>query len=121
MHEEFRKFFKNFKGFFINYNNYYTDNFHKSRQEKLKSHFKTGKPGYFKHHANINCSRGLYYNKFDLDTVAGMVSTICTKTNADMEKFSCKKAIKCLLAIYKVNTFHIIENVTKFILIYFYK
>lgn len=49
-----------------------------------------------------------------------MVSTICTKTNTDMEKFSCEKAIKCLLAIYKINTLHIIENVTKIILIYFY-
>lgn len=65
----------------------------------------------------MNCSRGLHYEKFDVDTVVGMVSTICTKANADMEEFSCEEAIECLLAIYKVNTFQIIEYVTEVILI----
>ncbi|TLD09633.1 hypothetical protein PspLS_11704 [Pyricularia sp. CBS 133598] len=121
VHEELRKLLEDLKGFPINYNNYYTDNLHKSRQDKLKSHLKAGKPGYFEHHASMNCSRGLHYDRFDVDIVAGLVSTICTKANADVEKFSCEEAIECLLAIYKVNTFHVIENVTEVILIYFYK
>ncbi|TLD14937.1 hypothetical protein PspLS_10900 [Pyricularia sp. CBS 133598] len=121
VHEELRKLFEDLKGFPINYNNYYNDNLHKSRQDKLKSHLKAGKPGYFEHHASMNCSRGLHYDRFDVDIVAGLVFTICTKANADMEEFSCEEAIECLLAIYKVNTFHVIENVTEVILIYFYK
>ncbi|ELQ40978.1 interferon-induced GTP-binding protein Mx2 [Pyricularia oryzae Y34] len=100
-HDELRKLLEDLKGFPINYNHYYTDNLHKSRQEKLKSHLKAGKPGYFEHHASMNCSRGLHYEKFDVATVVGMVSTICTKANADMEDFSCEEAIECLLAIYK--------------------
>ncbi|KAI7914003.1 interferon-induced GTP-binding protein Mx2 [Pyricularia oryzae] len=111
-HDELRKLLEDLKGFPINYNHYYTDNLHKSRQEKLKSHLKAGKPGYFEHHASMNCSRGLHYEKFDVATVVGMVSTICTKANADMEDFSCEEAIECLLAIYKVQQKVFVANVT---------
>ncbi|KAI6399614.1 hypothetical protein MCOR20_008756 [Pyricularia oryzae] len=83
-HEELRKLLEDLKGFPINYNHYYTDNLHKSRQEKLKSHLKVGKPGYLEHHA----------------------------TNADMEEFSCEEAIECLLAIYKVQQKVFVANVT---------
>ncbi|KAJ0306107.1 hypothetical protein Brms1b_010558 [Colletotrichum noveboracense] len=92
-YDELVNLINDIKEFPINYNHYYTDIIEQRRQE----------------------SRGLHYDKFDLEIELSKVISACVKSNAttvDMNKFSGEEALDCLRAIYKVQYKVFIANVT---------
>lgn len=93
---------ENLKKNFINYNYYYTDNFHKTGKNKLRTRLNIINFILFKYRSNINCNRGAYYDKFDLKLIIGILSKITRKFNINMEKFNCEKVLGYLHAIYKI-------------------
>lgn len=90
------------KGFPINYNHYYTDNLHRTGEDKLRTWLNAINPALLEHRSSMNCSRGAHYDKFDLELVIGTLSKATSESSVDMEKFSCEEALDCLHAIYKV-------------------
>lgn len=100
--EELRILIEDLKGFPINYNHYYTDNLHRTGEDKLRTRLNAINPALLEHRSSMNCSRGAHYDKFDLELVIGTLSKATRESSVDMEKFSCEEALDCLHAIYKV-------------------
>ncbi|TLS20459.1 uncharacterized protein PpBr36_11348 [Pyricularia pennisetigena] len=110
--EELWKLIEDLKGFQINYNHYYTDNLHKTREDKLRKQLNAINPALLEHRSSMNCSRGSHYDKFDLELVVGTLSKATSESSVDMEKVSCEEALECLRAIYKVQLKVFVANVT---------
>jgi GTPase SAR1 family protein len=96
---ELQSIMEDLQSYPINYNHYYTDTIHKRRQERQKAILaacierassSTPVPG---------CQHNAQRMDIDLDKV---VAAYSTRSEADMEKFSCEEALDCLFAIYKV-------------------
>ncbi|KAI6347931.1 hypothetical protein MCOR25_010870 [Pyricularia grisea] len=110
--EELRMLIEDLKGFPINYNHYYTDNLHRTGEDKLRTRLNAINPALLEHRSSMNCSRGAHYDKFDLELVIGTLSKATSESSVDMEKFSCEEALDCLHAIYKVQLKVFVANVT---------
>ncbi|TLD04441.1 uncharacterized protein PgNI_12185 [Pyricularia grisea] len=108
--EELRMLIEDLKGFPINYNHYYTDNLHRTGEDKLRTRLNAMNPALLEHRSSINCSRGAHYDKFDLELIIGTLSKATREFNVDMEKFSCEEALDCLHAIYKVIERHMFRD-----------
>ncbi|KAK7990397.1 hypothetical protein PG990_014677 [Apiospora arundinis] len=106
---ELVKLIQGSKEFPINYNRYYTDIIEERRQESLKARLQPLFPGNVAHASNMNCSRGIHYEKFE---PAVELSKSNETTIVDMYKFSGEEALDCLRAIYKVQYKIFIANVT---------
>ena len=94
--EELDKLIKDRDDFPINYNDYYTETIRKSREarvtEKLKQDF-SGKFSTLAKHWGGDVAQW----------VGTCMEGYSGKTEADMDRFSCKEALDCLTAIYKVS------------------
>ncbi|TLD03281.1 uncharacterized protein PgNI_12235 [Pyricularia grisea] len=110
--EELWKLIEDLKGFPIDYNHYYTENLHKTREDKLRKQLNAINPALLEHRSSMNCSRGSHYDKFDLELVVGTLSKTTSESSVDMEKVSCEEALECLRAIYKVQLKVFVANVT---------
>ncbi|KAI1742968.1 interferon-induced GTP-binding protein Mx [Xylaria scruposa] len=94
----------------INYNHYYTDNLQNRRQQKMRAQLQGVMP---EHPTTLRCNHGQHYSSYDVGKVIEQVVSACgQKTTADMDDFSCKEALDCLLSIYKVQEKTFVANVT---------
>lgn len=82
----------------INYNHYYTDTINKRRQDRQKAIMRK---------STEDASEPKYYN--NLGTIKTIdvekaVAAFSRHSDPDMENFSCREALDCLFAIYKVSS-----------------
>lgn len=92
--KELDKLLADCKDFPINYNDYYTNNVHMKRQQRMLEQLEEFTP----EEVNIDA----YENLSAKEVVKTAIHNWGNSTTADMEDFSCEEALDCLLAIYQV-------------------
>lgn len=93
--EELDKLIKDRDGFPINYNDYYIETIRKSREARLTEKLKSDFSGKFS-------ANGSHWGGSIAQWVGTCIEGFSGETEADMNRFSCKEALDCLTAIYKV-------------------
>ncbi|KAI0400041.1 hypothetical protein F4802DRAFT_610439 [Xylaria palmicola] len=95
------------------YDHYYTETLQKRRQERSRVSIEDYT--YSVHPAKANCSEGVgqHISTWVYDSaIRKIVDHLVQERTADMETFSCKEALDCLLSIYKAQQKVFLANVT---------
>lgn len=101
--QELKRLFEDIESYPMNYNHYYTDTLYRRRQERDKASLATCIEDATSHQVLVGCQSSQHTTaSIDIDKAADAYSQ---SIDRNMENISCKEALDCLFAIYKVSQF----------------
>ena len=99
--QELKRLIEDIQSYPMNYNHYYTDTLYGRRQERDKASLATCIEDATSHEVLIGCNSSQHTKAtFDIDKATDACSQ---SIDRNMENISCKEALDCLFAIYKVS------------------